>query len=297
MVTWKLRLFSFLQLFDCQVKPMLIYASEIWGTTNIHVIETAHLFACKRLLNVSDKTPNNMIYGETGRYPLLIDSTIRPLRYWLKITNMPLNRFPRQAYTMLRNDVETAIQNNQPTGLHNWAKGIKKCLEAYGFHDVWLNGRVVDKSAFLSSFKNRMIGRFRGDLYSKISTSVRFSTYQVFKVTHQKEKYLDSITIKKFRDALIKLLLGICEIGVNKRHHPTNTASQNCPFCRNNLENEYHFLFKCPLYSDIRLKYIPTLTGGLSLKSVLTDHTSDNMRHIAMCIFYALKRREEVITS
>ena len=64
---------------------------------------------------------------------------------------------------MLRNDVETTIQNNQSTGLHNWAKGIKECLEAYGFHDVWLNGRVADKSAFLSSFKNRMIGRFRGD--------------------------------------------------------------------------------------------------------------------------------------
>ena len=140
---------------------MLLYVSEIWGTTNIHVIETAHLFACKRLLNVSGKTPNNMIYGETGRYPLLIDSTIRSLRYWLKITNMPLNRFPRQAYTMLRNDVETTIQNNQPTGLHNWAKGIKECLEAYGFHDVWLNGRVADKSAFLSSFKNRMIGRLK----------------------------------------------------------------------------------------------------------------------------------------
>ena len=174
---WSLGSFDsslFFKLFDCQVKPMLLYASEIWGTTNIHVIETAHMFACKRLLNVSDKTPNNMIYGETGRYPLLIDSTIRSLRYWLKITNMTLNRFPRQAYTMLRNDVETTIQDNQPTGLHNWANGIKECLEAYGFHDVWLNGRVADMSAFLSSFKNRMIGRFRGDWYSKISTSDRF---------------------------------------------------------------------------------------------------------------------------
>ena len=120
---------------------------------------------------------------------------------------------------MLRNDAETTIQNNQPTGLHNWAKGIKECLEAYGFHDVWLSGGVADKSTFLSSFKNRMIKRFRGDWYSKISTSDRFSTYKVFKVTHQKEKYLDSITIKKFRDSLIKLRLGICEIGVNKRYH------------------------------------------------------------------------------
>ena len=82
---------------------------------------------------------------------------------------------------MLRNDVETTIQNNQSTGLHNWA-------EAYGFHDVWLNGRVAGKSAFLSSFKNRMIGRFREDWYSKISTSDRFSTYKVFKVDTSKRK-------------------------------------------------------------------------------------------------------------
>ena len=199
---------------------------------------------------------------------------------------------------MLRNDVETTIQNNQSTGLHNWAKGIKECLEAYGFHDVWLNGRVADKSAFLSSFKNRMIGRFRGDWYSKISTSDRFSTYKVFKVTHQQEKHLDSITIKKFRDALIKLRLGICEVGVNKRYHPTNTVNQNCPFCRNNLEKRIPLFVQMSFVQRQKTKvYIPTLTGGISLKSVLTDHTSDNMRNIAMFILYALKRREEVITS
>ena len=43
------------KLFDCQVKPMLLYESEIWGTMNIQFIKTAHLFACQRLLNVSEK--------------------------------------------------------------------------------------------------------------------------------------------------------------------------------------------------------------------------------------------------
>ena len=79
---------------------MLLKASEIWGTKNIRVIEIAHLFACKRLLRVMAKTPNYMIYGETDRYPLFTDNTIKSLRYWLKITSMSLNRFPRQAYTM-----------------------------------------------------------------------------------------------------------------------------------------------------------------------------------------------------
>ena len=54
-----------------------------------------------------------------------------------------------QAYTVPRNDVETTIQNNQSTAIHNWAKDIEECLESYGFHDVWSNGRVTDKSAIL----------------------------------------------------------------------------------------------------------------------------------------------------
>ena len=64
-----------------QIKPMLLYASEMWGTSTLCIIESAHLFACKRLLSLSDNSPNHMVYGETGRYPLYIDSTIASLKY------------------------------------------------------------------------------------------------------------------------------------------------------------------------------------------------------------------------
>ena len=78
---WSLGSFDttvFFQLFDAQIKPMLLYASEVWDTSRLANIETAQRFACKRLLSVSDKTPNYMVYGETGRYSLNIDSTIFP---------------------------------------------------------------------------------------------------------------------------------------------------------------------------------------------------------------------------
>ena len=78
----------FFKLFDAQIKPML-YASEIWGMLRLTAIETAHLFACKRLLCISNKTPNHMVYSDTGRYPLYIESTLSSLRYWLKLRRMP----------------------------------------------------------------------------------------------------------------------------------------------------------------------------------------------------------------
>ena len=46
----------FFKLFDAQVKPMLLYAAEIWGLTRYKTVESVHLFACKRLLRVYRKT-------------------------------------------------------------------------------------------------------------------------------------------------------------------------------------------------------------------------------------------------
>ena len=148
---WSLGSFDttvFFQLFDAQIIPMLLYASEVWGTSRLANIEKVHLFACKRL-SVSDKTPNHVVYGKTGRYPLYIDSTISSLRYWFKLSKMPMTRFLKQALVMLRNSLNTNTTHKNK----NWTGSIKDCLESYGFHDVWTNGRVENEKAFLSAFK------------------------------------------------------------------------------------------------------------------------------------------------
>ena len=69
---WGLGDFSatiFLKMFDAQIKPMLLYGSGIWGL-KYKSVEKVHTFALKKLLNVSPRTPNDMVYGETGRFPL-----------------------------------------------------------------------------------------------------------------------------------------------------------------------------------------------------------------------------------
>ena len=167
-------------------------------------IEKVHLFACKRLLCVSEKTPNHMLYGETGRYPLYIDSTISVFRYWFKLCKLPSTRFRKQALIMLR---DSLIMNTKK--ISNWAGSVKDCLESCGFQDVWTSGRVDNEKAFISSFKQRMIERFKQKWNAKISDSDRFSTYHSFKSVHQLETFLNTIKIKRFRDTLIRLRLGL----------------------------------------------------------------------------------------
>ena len=87
------------------------------------------------------------------------------------------------------NNIETNIQNDQSAGLNKRVTDVKKCLDLYSFREVWLNGKVENRPAFILSLKNRMIGNFREGWHPKISTKNCFSTYQVFKLVHQKEKY------------------------------------------------------------------------------------------------------------
>ena len=81
----------FFKLFDAQIVPTLLYAAEIWGYRNYEQIERVHLFACKTFLHVRNKTPNDVVYGELGRYPLFITATVRFIKYWLKLLMQPDN--------------------------------------------------------------------------------------------------------------------------------------------------------------------------------------------------------------
>ena len=60
----------FFKLFDAQVVPTLLYGAELWGMDKFDQTEKVHLCACKRFLHMLDKTPNEIVYGEVGRYPL-----------------------------------------------------------------------------------------------------------------------------------------------------------------------------------------------------------------------------------
>ena len=74
-----------LKLFDAMVEPILLYGSEIWGYENVKLIEQVHLKYCKRILNVRNTTPNFMVYGELGRFPLEINLKMRMISFWCKL--------------------------------------------------------------------------------------------------------------------------------------------------------------------------------------------------------------------
>jgi hypothetical protein len=70
-----------LDLFDKKVKPILLYACEVWGYGNNEMLERVQLTFCKLLFKSKATTPSSMIYGELGRYPMEIDIKVGIISY------------------------------------------------------------------------------------------------------------------------------------------------------------------------------------------------------------------------
>ena len=67
------------------------------------MIDNVQLFGLKRYLGVDRRTPNDLVCGEFGRFPIQTNASVRCIRYWLKLTHMDEHRLPLRAYEMLLN--------------------------------------------------------------------------------------------------------------------------------------------------------------------------------------------------
>ena len=116
----------FFKLFDTQIQPVLNFGAEVWGLEADNTpIERIYLFAIKRFLNTSIRTPNVMVYGETGRYPLFMSTYAKCVKVWLRILKLSPHRLPYKAYKMLL----YLHERNRRT----WASSVCYLLYRHGF--------------------------------------------------------------------------------------------------------------------------------------------------------------------
>ena len=91
------------------VTPVVLYGSEIWCHEGCEILEKLHLQFYKIILCWKKSTCNIMVYGELGRYPLLIAAKMRILSFWARLM------FYVQMIIMLRVIKQHSIQLNKHT--------------------------------------------------------------------------------------------------------------------------------------------------------------------------------------
>ena len=98
-------IFFFLKMCDAHIKPMLFFGSEIGRWRSASQWRRSILLPSgkkkKKCFNVIPETPNDMVYGEIGLFPLYVLYSTSCIKYWLRLTTMGTVKLPRKADNML----------------------------------------------------------------------------------------------------------------------------------------------------------------------------------------------------
>jgi hypothetical protein len=198
-----------------------------------------------------------MVLGELGRMRIehLID--IKMLNYWFRIICGDQSKLSNIFYKLLYNMSESGVY--QAT----WIKAIKVRLIKYNLYHYWETQDLMDMSKFVQFKKNcksSIKEYYRKDWVRSVKESRKCYLYKGFKTDLNMEKYLISlpedlrICMSKFRLCNHKLPI---EVG---RHNNIERNIRFCTLCnKKDLGDEYHYLFVCDHFKQIRRKFMPLI--------------------------------------
>ena len=201
-------------------------------------------------------------------------------------------RYPKQCYLMLKGLDDC----NRIT----WATRVRNLLSRYGFGYVWVAQGVGDMDSFITIFKGTLKDNLLQEWYSDINESSKAYHYKNFKCILEAETYLSLDMSSKYIRTFSKFRCSAHHLFVETGQHTGIPYQQRiCPFCTlHEIEDEYHFVFICPLYADLRVLYFPEKYTYCrpSLDIFYEMMKSKNgyiICHVVKYVFYALIKREE----
>ena len=282
-------------IFDKLIHPILSYGCEVWGVIQGRLVERMHLKFCKQLLGVKKTTQNNFVYGQLDRYPLIVHRQYRIIKFWLKNLEGENRKFTKICYDMMLNDMVLFPNKN------NWVIRVRNVLNNTGFSIVWQNHGLGNEIAFLTLLRQILQDMFIQDWHSRLDLSSKASLYRNLSNILCYKSYLDSISVVKFRIALTKLRTAAHRLLIETGRwvKPKSIALENrkCirPTC-NIIEDEFHFILVCPMYSSFR-HYIPKYYTNSMFKFIelLNNNNELIVRRLALYCFKAFEKRNIIL--
>lgn len=125
-----------LKLFDTMILPIVTYGSEVWGFENVKIIEKLHVQFCKKIMRLRNSTPNYMVYGELGRYPIEIEINVKMVCFWNKLISSQ-DKLSYCLYQLMFN----MHKNNSYT--FPWLESIRDVFNKTGLGYIWNSQDVV----------------------------------------------------------------------------------------------------------------------------------------------------------
>ena len=272
-----------LDLFDKLVKPILLYGCEIWGYENIDILEKVHLKFCKLLLHLKPTTPNYVIYGELGRYPLNIDIKIRMISYWIRILKGKQEKLCFIVFKLLLK------LENDSTLRSSWLNYISNIFNECGLSYIWSYQNFYNYDWLKHTIRTSLQDQFIQTWSSNINNSPKTVNYCIYKESFAFENYInklddkDVFTLCRFRTVNHKLPI---ESG---RWKNIPRENRTCNLCNSNeIGDEFHYILECTYFSEERKECIDekfcTNINTLKFKAVMNFSKQSKLKKLCTLI-------------
>ena len=289
-----------LKIFDSQVTPILLYGAEVWGpylNTNFNlwdknITEMTHTQFLKRILGCNIQSPNILVRSELGRRPLLIDIISRSISF---ISHCELNE-----NSLVNSALDLEISDDSANNILNLARNFTYYFQENCFPSPKNKAEVT--KALKANYDE--IWKIKMDNMSKAEY------FRLYKQGISLEKYTWALKNTRHRTALARLRLSSHSLMIEKGRHfnpPLLREERTCPFCKNVIEDECHFVISCPLYNQERKRLfdsarknstyfdnIPSDCQKFIFLLSNEDHTV--LRNLAAFIFESFKHRSEFLS-
>ena len=252
---------SSLHIYDHTIKPILLYAAEIWGSCtfgskttrnsdNFEIEKKYAKYECENLclkfykyiLGVHSKSSNNAVYGELGRTPLHIEIICTILKFYQRVKDL-------ENCHLMKQTLQESILMHQ-TGVKTWYSNIvmllhKLNIDIDNFDILYVKNLLI--SRFMTYWKDEV-------KYNAITKEGKLRTYYKFKNIFKKELYLDNVSNFEHRRNLTQLRISAHKLAIEKdRYKNINKEKRICKYCSlNAVEDEMHFLLECTSYQKER---------------------------------------------
>jgi len=88
--------------------------------------------------------------------------------------------------------------------------------------------------------------------------------------------------------------MGVLPINSNMNRYGLNPRASKCPFCENQEEDEIHLMFLCPIYADLRNRFLTNIDFN-NFPVLIEGNDIDQSLLVAKFVFHAMKRRTTLI--
>ena len=265
-----------MKLFDSQIIPILEYGAEIWYTgKNMPHYEAVHLGYLKYVLGVKPNTSTLAIYGETGRFPLVLRQEDQAIKLWLRLkfsnVKKPINH------------VFDELESLQNLGYTTWLSKIKNILG-----DVYISAvENENPHKLIASLKETRYKTFMESFLTDINDNTlcpKLRTYSIFKLDYRKEAYLCHNMNRNYMTAISRFRTSSHSLHIETgRYTRPYTPIENrlCSFCTvNSIDDEKHMLISCTFHDAERNTLFKNIQPFLEFQ--ISDYSEPDLFFIIM---------------